>query len=494
MSADARSAVLHVTAANGGGVDRYLRDLAANTPRAHYAWHVGSGMNVLEDLVAKRFYPLTKDVDGARVESSLVRWLRATGIGIVHMHGVDEACRARLALLERIGSTPWIVTLHDLTFINPHAFDVAGVPEPVLPWIDELAATLRRASAVIVPSQFIRDLALRHLPGIDVQLVAPGLQASAPSLAVAAPADFEAQRPHHVVAVVGAIGPHKGSELLQALVTRLEGTGIGVVVLGYTDTAITRGWRVPGACYVYGPYLDEDLRSALAAVGAEVALFTNRMPESFSYTLSEVWAASIPVVVPDEGALGERVAKSGGGWRLPPRYGAAEAADFLRMLFSSDRAAERVRVKSGIDARDPVRIPSLAAMSKEIDALYQRFGLPDVSNGRDANAAQDALEPLLAANLDGFAFRKELIRLASEIAELKTALAQASPSTAKLEREIAEAQSWVRKLERDIDALKADGKRQFEENRRLADDKAAFDQLPLLVRKFLLKRVFRARG
>jgi len=459
MSVDARSAVLHVTAANGGGVDRYLRDLAANTPRAHYVWHVGSGMNVIEDVAAERFHALASNGDGPRVEDSLRRWLQATGVGIVHVHGVDEACRERLALLERIAPTPWIATLHDLTFINPSAFDAAGVPEPASAWIDELAATLRRASAVVVPSQFVRDLARRYLPGIDVHLVAPGLDVSRSGSAVAARPDFEAQRPHHVVAVVGAIGPHKGSALLQSLVTRLEGTGIGVVVIGYTDTAITHGWRVPGAYYVYGPYLDEDLRGALAALGAEVVLFTNRMPESFSYTLSEVWAAGIPVVVPDQGALGERVAKSGGGWRLPPSYSAAQAADFLCELFSLDRTAERVRVKSAIDPHDRVRIPSLEAMSHEIDALYQRFGLPAASGRPDSTAAREALDPLLAANLDGFAFRKELIRLAAELADLK-----------------------------------ADGKRLFEENRRLADDKAAFDQLPLLVRKFLLKRAFRARG
>ncbi len=64
---------------------------------------------------------------------------------------------------------------------------------------------------------------------------------------------------------------------------------------------------------------------------------------------------------------------------------------------------------------------------------------------------------------------------------------------AKLERDIREAQAWARKLEHDIDVLMAEGKAQFEQNRRLLDDKAAFDQLPLIVRKALLKRAFRAR-
>jgi glycosyltransferase involved in cell wall biosynthesis len=456
--ADARSAVLHLSAATGGGVERYIRDLAASVPGCHYCWHIGSGLDAIEEVAAHRFLPLADHSNETYANDVLARWLRAAGIGIVHLHGVDEACRNRLALIEHAAAIPWIVTLHDVTFVNPRAFEMPGPPVPDSAWLAEVSTALRQAAAIVVPSEFVRGIALAHLPGLDFELVAPGLDAARAAVEQAAPPAFAALRPAHVVAVVGAIGPHKGSALLDALVARLEGTDIGLAVIGYTDTQITPGWRVPGRYYVHGPYLDTELAGLLAAYRVDVALFPNRMPESFSYTLSEVWAAGIPVAVPDEGALGERVAKQGGGWRLPPGYTAAGAAEFLQGLFSPERAAERARVESQIDPHDDSRIPSLAAMSREIDALYQRFGLPQSAAGSDAAAARDALEPLLAANLDGFAFRKELIKLAGEVVELRAAAA----------------------------AL-------FEENRRLADDKAAFDQLPLLVRKLLLKKAFRAR-
>ena len=456
-AAGTRSAVLHLSAAIGGGVERYIRDLAAAAPARHYCWHVGAGLDALEDIAAHHFWPLA--TPAADAAAALGRWLRACDVGIVHLHGVDEASRRRLALVEHAAAMPWIATLHDLSFVNPRAFELPGLPEPDAAWLDEVARTLARATAIVVPSEFLRGIVRRHLPELTVGLVAPGLPRHSSSGEQIAPAEFEARRPRHVVAVVGAIGPHKGSALLADVVASLEGSDIGLVVIGYTDTELTRGWRVPGRYYVHGAYLDAELAGLLAAYRVEVALFLNRMPESFSYTLSEVWAAGIPVIVPDEGALGERVAKQGGGWRLPPGHGAAAAAELLRSLFSAERAAERARVESQIDPQDGTRIPTLAAMSREIDALYQRFGLPPSSGGRDAAAASEALEPLLAANLDGFAFRKELIRLAGEVVELKAA-------AAKL----------------------------FEENRKLADDKAAFDQLPLLVRKALLRKAFRDRG
>jgi glycosyltransferase involved in cell wall biosynthesis len=492
MDRDRRSAILHLTAAPGGGVDRYIRDLVASVPRRQYIWHAGPELDVIEDVAATSFLPLRPGPEEALGVSSLESWLRATGIGAVHLHGVDGACRHRLSLIERARTIPWIATLHDLMFINRDAFLRPGVPAPDAAWIAEVAPALRNAAAVLAPSRFIHDLVRLHLPGVEVRVVAPGIAASNHRAPSPAPAEFEAQRPHHVVAVVGAIGPHKGSTILDALVSRLDGAGIGLVVLGYTDTELTPGWRVPGRYYVHGPYLDEELGSLLAAFRVDLALFPNRIPESFSYTLSEVWAAGIPAIVPDEGALGERVARCGGGWRLPPGYTAAAAAEFLQQLFAPDHTVERSRVKSEIDPHDGVRVPTLAAMASEIDALYQRFGLAETGDP-DPSVASEALKPLLAANLDGFAFRKELIKLASEVVELKAAVAQARPWAAKFERDIAEAQAWARKLEHDVETLTAELAKTFAENRRLADDKAALDQLPLLVRKLLLKKAFRAR-
>jgi hypothetical protein len=63
----------------------------------------------------------------------------------------------------------------------------------------------------------------------------------------------------------------------------------------------------------------------------------------------------------------------------------------------------------------------------------------------------------------------------------------------RMEEELTAAQAWARKLEGDVAALNAELSRRVDETRRLADDKAAFDLLPEVVRKFLLKRVFRAR-
>jgi glycosyltransferase involved in cell wall biosynthesis len=484
--------VLHVSSAEGGGVDRYIREVAEGAHRRHFLWHTGSGLDVIEDIAAQQFLPLSKAVEDPAAATALAEWLRSKSIGIVHLHGLGERCRDRLSLLQSIRATPWVVTLHDLTFIDPQAF-AGRVLEPDFAWIAEVSATLLDAATVIAPSAYIRDLALRHFPTVQCAVISPGIRTPQQSTAAHVPAEFAALRPDHMVAVIGAIGPHKGSRLLDALINRLHETDIGIVVIGYIDSQLSQGWRVPGRYYVHGPYVDAELPGLIAAYGVDIALFPNRLPESFSYTLSEVWAAGIPVIVPEEGALAERVSRHRGGWLLPARFSAEDAVQLLQRLFAPPSATERARVKSQIDSHDPTRIPTLAAMARDIDAIYERFGLNPPSSDNDPAAGDEALRPLLAANLDGFVFRKELLKLTGEAVQLRSALEEARPWAAKLEHDIREAQAWARKLEHEIDILTAEGKKQFEENRRLLDDKAAFDQLPLIVRKLLLKRAFRAR-
>lgn len=486
------SSVLHVSAAEGGGADRYIRDVAATVPARHLVWHVGSGLDVIEDVGRERFFPLSQRLTGSEGPGLLREWLEASGIAAVHLHGVGVECRERLALVQRALPLPWFVTLHDLGFVNPDAFS-APVLKPDPAWIAEVESTLSGAAAVLAPSTFVRDLAAELFPAVRCAVIPPGIDLSRLRDTASIPPEFATHAPAHRVAVVGAIGPHKGSGLLDSLVDRLNGSGIGIIIIGYTDSQLRRGWSSLGRYYVHGPYIDEELPALLAAYGAEVALFPNRLPESFSYTLSEVWAAGVPVIVPEDGALMERVATHGGGWMLTAPFSPKEAAALLKRLLAPESAPERSRVKSRIDPRDPARIPTLEAMARDIDALYRHFGFEPPSADTATDAGDEALRPLLAANLNGFAFRRELVKLADEAAQLSTAVEQSKPWVAKLERDVREAQAWVRKLEHDVAVLKAEGDALFQQNRRLADDKAAFDQLPLVVRKLLLKRAFRGR-
>ena len=120
------------------------------------------------------------------------------------------------------------------------------------------------------------------------------------------------------VAVIGAIGAHKGHKLLLATAAYAERKKLAIefVVVGYTcdDDAYAALSNVK----LLGAYKPEQLAGLLADSGCTVALFLSIWPETFSYTLSEAWRAGLVPVVTDLGAQAERVKREKIGLAISP--------------------------------------------------------------------------------------------------------------------------------------------------------------------------------
>ena len=485
------SAVLHVTSTPGGGVDRHIRDIVRSTPRPHVVWHASETADVIETFEPRRFHPLR-----ARWSESggdqLAAWLRSLGVGLVHAHSVGRMPRNRAAWAARVLGTGMVATLHDVLFLREDALDPAAPRAPDAAWLAQTQDFLARASARLAPSDYLARLAREHLPGLSVDVEPNGspIRAAAPGPARARE-EFLAARPARVVAVLGAVGPHKGARVLEEAAKLLAARGIGIVLIGYLDAQAGPGWRNAGL-FVHGPYDDDAVAGLVAAYGAELALFPNQVPESFSYALSDLWDAGLPVLVPPEGALGERVSRHGGGWLLPAGFGPGEVASEIERLLSPAQESDLRAVKSSLSLRDARRVPALSTMAANLEALYRRYSL-STAVPLDPQAAP--AQELLATQLDGSLFRPELARVADEAAQLRAAIEQERDAA---RRNDAEARRWIAKLEGDVKSLQADLEREVAERRRLgeanaqlADHKAALEQLPALLRKLLLKK---ARG
>jgi hypothetical protein len=251
---------------------------------------------------------------------------------------------------------------------------------------------------------------------------------------------------------------------------------------------------VPGRLFVHGAYAEADAGALLRAYGASLVLMPNHAPESFSYALSDAWAAGIPVLAAPDGALAERIGANGGGWLLPQGFDAAAVAREVRALAGGEREAERARVQSQLARPDPARTPTLDDMTRTLDALYARFGIdPAEPPGPD----DAALQALLATNLDGALFRPELARLADELAQTLAALDAERKRAREFE---AEARGWIAKLEADVRAVQDELRQSAQARDELAREadllrlnKEALDRLPSPVRRLLLKLAFDAR-
>ena len=205
------------------------------------------------------------------------------------------------------GSVPLVFTLHDCRPLHGYG------PRWQRAWFGPLLArTLRRAAAVVVPSQFTRDELTAHWPACaaKVHVVRNGVSArfALPELAHPAPCLLH----------VGRIEPRKNTELLVTAYARARalrplpplvfagcGHGASRDRLAAQVQALGLAAQVRWLCHVD----DDDLRVLYRAA---VQVLVPSRYEGFGIPVAEALAAGAPVLVSDQGALAEV-----GGQALP---------------------------------------------------------------------------------------------------------------------------------------------------------------------------------
>jgi len=317
------------------------------------------------------------------------------GIALIHLHNIS-ACRDGIMTALADFPVPFGYTVHDLNFACPTITFLAadgmfcgGVTDvevctrclraqPMFPdadiatWRRRHFDLLRRAAFRIAPSRWAADMLERYFPQCPAEVVAHGIHEDLRPREGGAPAKFALPDDGApTVAVLGAIGPDKGSRRLERLVSlaRARGAWVRFVLIGYMD--VQHGpWQADDALLtVHGRYDPADLPGLLAHYRVALVLYPSAGPETFSYTLSEAWASGRPVLVPPIGALEERVRSSGGGWVMTDAEWRDERKMLERVLAALGTANAEVRQTTSTAAR-AIPHASLRAMTDATFANY----------------------------------------------------------------------------------------------------------------------------
>ncbi len=357
---DAARPVLMVAHNWGGGTERHVQDLcdrlaAEGTPAlvlrpsgndAGCVWTV----NLPQPLhLPNLAFDLPPDF------GALLEVLADLNIGHIHVHnlaGYPHAAPELLPLVARLLEIPYDVTTHDLSALCPRitcigpdgypcptALDADGRRKNGAPWrctaciaaeTPQLGNTdivrwraawgtlLEGARTIFTPS---RDTARRlaaHSPGCATRIAVRPHPETPPRTSPPTSRATSVPGQPLRVAVIGAIGPHKGSHVLEdcARHAREAGLPLHFTVVGYTDRDDTL--RELGVT-ITGRYGADELPGLLAANGGEpyhLAFLPAVWPETYSYTLSEAVLAGLYPVIFDLGAPAERMAAWGYGLRL----------------------------------------------------------------------------------------------------------------------------------------------------------------------------------
>lgn len=208
--------------------------------------------------------------------------------------------------------------------------------ESVQQWRSFYQQFLTQAECVFSPSQSTEDIINKHFSLSNHQV----LPHPEKSFAIH---PKPIRKDKLIIAIIGAIGPHKGYDIIvQCAKNALkEGLPIHFVIAGYScnDTELKKLANVS----ITGEYRSQlELQQQLNAHNCNIAGFFSVWPETYCYTLSEALENNLYPVALDLGAIAERIRKIAYGTILPYEMQAKEINQQLLKLYKIKLAKQAI--------------------------------------------------------------------------------------------------------------------------------------------------------
>ena len=430
--------VLHLIHGHGGGTEHHVRaliDASRTACRHHLAFAIGDSWRIDEHRSDSTQQCLAFDRGADESWGDFVGGICARlGINVVHLHNLS-GCRDGIITALAALRVPYGYTVHDLNFACPTMLFLgvdgnycgqvteqsvcarclraqpAFAQVDIVDWRLRHGALAANAAFLIAPSRWAAAALERYYPerrvsviphatpndwALDTDEAMGALPPLAPAHGLALPDDGKA-----TVAVLGAVGPDKGARRLErmAALVRSENLPVRFVLIGYMD--VEHGpWQSEDAVLtVHGRYQPRDLPALLAKYRVRLVAFPSAGPETFSFTLSESWAAGYPVVVPPFGALAERVAEADAGFLWSDAEWRDEARMLARIvtLLHPPNAAALAAAATRGSAVKPSTAAEMAARTLNLyaEAILARPPLPSGEGASSPSGGSSALAAAL---------------------------------------------------------------------------------------------------
>jgi len=245
---------------------------------------------------------------------------------------------------------------------------------------------LRQARRVFAPSVDTARRLQRHFPALRVE-VRP---LSSPAIATRS-LPIRATKSVVRVALIGAIGIHKGYRVLLACArdARARGLPLEFVVIGYTehDEPLLKS----GAVFITGRYTEAEAPYLLRRHQPDMTFLASVWPETWCYALDHALTAGLPIVAFELGAIAERLRAAGVGVLLPRELSASQINDRLLQIAAASRASQREGAMTMVNQSEGASASSDDGLSASIQVLPMPAGLYlfSVTAGRATQASHE---------------------------------------------------------------------------------------------------------
>ncbi|MEM1299319.1 MAG: glycosyltransferase [Pseudomonadota bacterium] len=348
--------ILLITHSSGGGTLQHVQEEAArlSAEGASVFYMMGGSKGAVTARLAHvTAGPLPSFSAMALADGALWDMLRALDLDEIHVHHLlDFGARGPSIFqnaLEKL-SVPYRFVLHDYLPVCPRVnmADLKGMycgaPElsECQRCVDRRGSRVGRLSVAAWRATHLRILERAIEVGVPDEDVEQRLRSYFPTLynIVTRPHEPpEALKPRRVgarepgpirIAVLGAIGPTKGFDVLLALAAycRSSGHAVELTVIGYTRDDIA---AEAGGITVTGAYINSEVDAVIDRVDPDLIWIPSTWPETYSYTLSIALRSGRPVAAFAIGALGSRLRGVERGVRIPLHLSTDPAALWARL-------------------------------------------------------------------------------------------------------------------------------------------------------------------
>jgi GT2 family glycosyltransferase len=482
---EAQPATLHITHSWGGGVARWVESfIDADRGQRHFQLRAEgprSGQGAGQRLSLYAANQLQVPVASWWLNPAIASCTPTNGHyreildGVLRRYGIGRILVSSLVghSLDALRSgLPTVQVLHDhfprwpLLGVNPEGFpgmapdrrlaaalqqhellpdfrerDAAGWSQLAGIWRESIA---RHRVRVIAPSRSAADVLRRLDPlwdGIGIEVVPHGLPPLPSARSIAA-----RERPDGRLRIVvpGRISEGKGQALLLEALPQLT-RHAQVYLLGAGKNGEEFFGRT--GVNVVLEYRREDLPALLQAIGPHAAALLSVVPETFSYTLSEMRQLGIPVIATRVGSLSERIRHGHDGWLIEPD--AAALVQRVAALRAEAGALTAMRAHlAGLEHYDT------AAMV----AQYARIcPVREVTAEASTTAGIDAVQHAAAAE-QAARSRARIRALTDAAAALQAEVEKRTEWAQERHRALLEEQTrrerWVGRLQAELDSVK----------------------------------------
>ena len=351
----ARPVVLHILHTWGGGTERHVAELTSKlATSAHHMVLLAKSDGVctkisllLQDPSNWRAFDMSADA-----LEVLAPLLKSFGVSQVHVHHFIDIFAELQTFLRSLDLT-YDVTIHDYASICPRINLVnetdryCGEPDEegclqclagggfklandIVWWRERARLLIAEADRVLCPSIDVAERLRRYVPNANLIVVPHEADCYNPNRVANIPA-LHSHEPLRV-GVIGNLDRHKGGAFLLDCIEAAQRIDLSIkwYVIGQFGSSFQATVeRFRGLLHVTGRYESKDLPRLIADAAPHLIFLPQRWPETYSYTLSEAFAAGCAVLAPDIGAFRERTAGVSWCWLYEVNIAPRRLAEIL---------------------------------------------------------------------------------------------------------------------------------------------------------------------